>query len=196
MRERKPAFTLVELLVVLSIIALLMGILMPALGAARRNAYRTGCKKNLHGCAIAFRMYLDDNRNVMPYAIYLPSRPSEDEMKNGLKPISEVLKKYLSGPEALKCPGDPQARYFRANGSSYQYNPRLGGIRFDNSKEITFKRFRRGEERQITIPVGEVDVMHDYSGFHGKIRQGDEWENGSYLYLYADNIIGDRERNK
>ncbi|OHB50324.1 MAG: hypothetical protein A2Y10_02690 [Planctomycetes bacterium GWF2_41_51] len=193
---QKKGFTLVELLVVLSIIALLMGILMPALQAARRSAYRVGCKQNLHGCAVSFRMYLDENRNVMPYAIYLPSRTVDSEKDMGLKPFCEVMKKYLSGPESLKCPADPQARYFRENGSSYAYNTRLGGIRFDNSKEITFIRNRRGVERQIKIPVGEVDVMHDYSGFHGKIRQGDEWENGSFMYLYADNIIGDRERNK
>ena len=65
-RKSASGFTLVELMVVMSIIAMLLGILLPAMSAARRTAYRTMCKENLHSCALAFKMYLDDNRNTMP----------------------------------------------------------------------------------------------------------------------------------
>jgi type II secretory pathway pseudopilin PulG len=181
--------------VVMSVISILMGILMPALASARRVAYRTLCKQNLHGCAIAFRMYLDDNANIMPWAMYLPSIPSDDELSKNLKPISVVLAKYLSGNEALKCPADKEAKYFREQGSSYQYNTGLNGMRLDQ-KEITFIRRRHGRERTLTLPLAEVEVMSDYSGFHGKQNSDGDWPLGAYTYLYADNLIADRERSK
>ncbi|MCK4886673.1 MAG: prepilin-type N-terminal cleavage/methylation domain-containing protein, partial [Planctomycetes bacterium] len=51
--ENKKAFTLVELLVVISVIALLIGLLMPALAAARSQARSVVCKANLHQLLIA-----------------------------------------------------------------------------------------------------------------------------------------------
>jgi prepilin-type N-terminal cleavage/methylation domain-containing protein len=102
-RVKGIGFTLVELLVVLSVIAMLMSILMPALNAARRSAYKTGCKQNLHGCAVAFRMYLDDNRNTMPIIWNMPySTVKGDANSVALYPC---LKKYLSG-RCTKMPAD------------------------------------------------------------------------------------------
>jgi prepilin-type N-terminal cleavage/methylation domain-containing protein len=193
-------FTLVELLVVISIIAMLMGILMPALNAARRNSYKSGCKQNLHGIGIAFRMYLDDNGNKMPAAMYFPSVAMPEETDNNIKPISEVLAKYLGGPEALKCPADrwpeKNSTYFKENGSSYQYNNSLAGMRLDQ-KVITFIRRRHwgGEVRTVTRPISEVEVMFDYSGFHGKPKSDGTYDVGAFMYLYADTLVADRERN-
>ena len=58
--SKRWAFTLVELLVVIAIIALLMSILLPALGRVRRQAKDVICETNLHQWGICFGMYADD----------------------------------------------------------------------------------------------------------------------------------------
>jgi prepilin-type N-terminal cleavage/methylation domain-containing protein len=173
-------FTLVEVLVVLSIMAMLLGILVPALATARRVAYKTACKENLHGCALAFRMYLDDNKNIMPTITNMPNL----HLTENPIPIYTMLGKYLSGPEALKCPADPQATYFREQGSSYEYNVMLANQVIDK----TWMAQRLG--------TMEVWMLHDYSGWHGKQNANGTYPVGAYMYLYADTLVADRERNK
>lgn len=74
-RESSPAaFTLVELLVVIAIVAILCGLLLPALSRAKNSAQRAQCANSLHQFGLAARMYWDDNdENCFPYQIKTPT---------------------------------------------------------------------------------------------------------------------------
>lgn len=62
----RKGFTLIEMLVVIAIIAILAGLLMPALARARREAQKTACLSNQKQIGLYFAMYRSDNRNRLP----------------------------------------------------------------------------------------------------------------------------------
>ncbi len=74
----KKAFTLVELLVVIAIIAILAGMLMPALAKARAEAYKTKCMNNQSNVGKFLIMYQGDHRHMVPrWPNDLPTWPRE-----------------------------------------------------------------------------------------------------------------------
>ena len=66
MRRRPSAFTLIELLAVIAILTLLIGILVPSLSAARRQAKANVCLSKMKGIATAFAVYLNENQDYFP----------------------------------------------------------------------------------------------------------------------------------
>jgi len=65
----QKGFTLIELLVVIAVIAVLMGILMPTLNAARESGRKVVCQSNLRQIGLAHLLYAEDNQNKIVAAI-------------------------------------------------------------------------------------------------------------------------------
>jgi len=92
---RAAAFTLVELLTVIAIIAVLASLLMTAVASAKKKSRTAICMFNLHQISLALDMYLDD---------FGKRPPSVDDLING---------KYLPAPRSLLCPEDKTGNWGR-----------------------------------------------------------------------------------
>jgi prepilin-type N-terminal cleavage/methylation domain-containing protein/prepilin-type processing-associated H-X9-DG protein len=102
---RRGGFTLVELLVVIGIIAVLIGILLPALNRAREAANRATCMSNLRQIGIATMLYIHDNKGHYPAGRFDPNLGSGNYIFDAR---AQLLDKYCSKKIQLAvCPSDP-----------------------------------------------------------------------------------------
>src|SRR5258706_4017374 len=106
-RRREPlAFTLVELLVVIGIIALLLGILLPALNRARHQARMVQCQSNLHQICIGMAEYEAEFRGRRP-----PNSTSLYSFWFDERYVGGILSKTLGDKNGVfACPEDEDAR--------------------------------------------------------------------------------------
>jgi len=104
LRPTRPgAFTIIELLVVLTIIALLVALLLPALTMARETAQQAGCASGVKQFTLALVVYTEDDRQTVP-AHYADNIMWDGNSFNALPYM--VNRRYLT-PNVLICPSAP-----------------------------------------------------------------------------------------
>ena len=204
--RKRRGFTLVELLVVVSIVALLVSILLPTLRGARAQAKRAACSGHLRQIGVALTAYLFDYNDRFPFASYLPSLgPAPLETEEPIY-IAKVLERYVGHQaQVFRCPADLPGRkerdspnaglsYFDSEETSYEYHimefgvrphfPFLGGRSIEEAVALLS---RRHPDRPIALNA--VWLMRDYDNFHGKAGTP-----GARRYLFVDGHVGDYEQ--
>jgi prepilin-type N-terminal cleavage/methylation domain-containing protein/prepilin-type processing-associated H-X9-DG protein len=101
--QRRGAFTLVELLVVIGIIAILIGILIPVLSRAREQSKRIGCLANLRTMGQAMLMYANNHRDRLPNS-NPPLTVADYTATNEV--LVAFNRDYIRAAETFHCPGD------------------------------------------------------------------------------------------
>jgi prepilin-type N-terminal cleavage/methylation domain-containing protein len=166
--RRAHAFTLVELLVTVSIIAVLAALLLPALGRGQESGRVAACQGNLHQIGLALQIYVDDNKNIMPT---LYDRPLTGAPTN-LPTIDVVLAPQLGSAQVLRCPSDNQ-QIFQQTGSSYSWNNLVNG---QNAAQLQIMN--------LSLAMTRIPLVYDKQSFHAALGPKHAVD-----YLYADGHI-------
>jgi len=210
---RRHAFSLVEILVVLGIIALLAAILFPVFNRVREEGRSSSCQENLHQIGLAASLYAQDYEGRFPrggdpidlhgdgwntadggrWATIVPT----------LKPLPEVLAPYLKSSGTWHCPSDFGFDHAEENpnllvntypscadkwGTSYFYNTRLALL----DKSIAGLQAYDDFTPYDTYGPDQISVFYDAVG----TWHGGEDDQRRYNVLMADGHVKSQSRDQ
>ena len=162
----KKQFTLIELLVVIAIIAILAGMLLPALGKTKAVAVQIECMNNEKQISHAFRMYAEDFNDYYPpynlgrqtwsYRMFWPTKQNGDNQTDNLKYMS---KKVLRCGAVTKAVAEPAYGY-------YGYNYR--GLGFTNTPGALQRHSSclKPSQQYVIMDAENPDTLEGYQTVH------------------------------
>jgi prepilin-type N-terminal cleavage/methylation domain-containing protein len=174
-RRRRRAFTLVELLVVIGIIALLIAILMPALRRARDQANRTACMSNMRQIVTAFMLYAGENKDRCPYGARLDNPGNVDLASdwvhwrsgiNNQRVNSSAIAKYVGArgeklEQLLRCPSDvwqDRTGYRFSYSMNMYFEPRAGYYPAEGGPPIKLGSVKRASDKILLAEENEKTI--------------------------------------
>jgi type II secretory pathway pseudopilin PulG len=128
----RVAFTIVELLVVIAVIAILVAVLIPVLGIAKEKSRRVVCQSNIHQFALATHIYANSNNDRLPSGLSDNSNPEDEHTPVLSRDMRDQLVNILGNADSLKCQWlgepftEPDGWYYQDYGYVLGYNY-LGG---------------------------------------------------------------------
>lgn len=160
----KRGFTLLELLVSMTIVVVLFGIMVPSISNVRARAKAVNCLGHLRSLGVALSSYLAENQMTMPTMEAARADKSED-----VAVIDNTLNDFLTSDKVFLCPADGHVG--AETGTSYFWNSTLNG------QPLASLRFLIFSPDQSKIPV-----LVDKEGWHKKTKD-------KVNHLFADGHV-------
>ena len=210
-KERvKRSFTLIELLVVIAIIAILAGILMPALSQARERGKSNVCLNNLKQCGLAISQYIDDHKSMVihlqlshnalvSWSMLISKDVKELQTRNdtGKGMLKNYNGNYLGSKNMVLC---PYAAPFTPQKWNFNYNEKV------DSDWYGYYTSRYGAPGAVTNIIGDGSILDkekltqwtDNFYVDSANKYGVAWKmqfvkNPSSFYMIADNYYKTRK---
>jgi prepilin-type N-terminal cleavage/methylation domain-containing protein/prepilin-type processing-associated H-X9-DG protein len=198
---RSPrAFTLIELLMAIAVVAVLAAILFPVFAKARESARRAVCASNMRQLGLATNAYLEDWDGRYPWAW-----DPELVHKEGRGPaLRDVLMLYVQNQRVWECPSDIGETFPNGPNGRRERTPPFYDSRMQVGSSSYYYPGIGWEQRYLGQVGGVASAklprpsliwwLSEFRPWHGPYRPTDEWSvsPGRYNLLYCDGHIAQR----